>query len=109
MYGWLPEWGRFTPDPGGTVRLRATDTGDSWLVTPGRFTGTDPDDGTSYEEAAVSAAGSDSGAAAAAEISGTAADLDCWLWHRAPVGAVQRSGDPGAIGGFDTAIGPGIS
>src|SRR5256885_672811 len=42
MYGNLPPWGSFTPDGVGTLRLRASDTGDTWLVTVGRFTGTDP-------------------------------------------------------------------
>src|SRR6516162_2466870 len=51
MYGGeLPDWGAFTPASADAVRLRATDTGDSWLVTAGRFTGTDPGDGVSYDQ-----------------------------------------------------------
>ena len=46
MYGGAPEWGTYTPDHAKTVRIRSNDTGDSWLVTLGRFTGTDPSDGT---------------------------------------------------------------
>jgi uncharacterized protein (TIGR03083 family) len=42
MYGGLPGWGRFTPDDAKSLRLEATDTGDAWFVTLGRFTGTDP-------------------------------------------------------------------
>ena len=42
MYGGCPPWGTITPEPGRTMRLRATDTGDTWLVTLARFTGTDP-------------------------------------------------------------------
>ena len=44
MYGGVPPWGIFTPTGAGTLRLRAPDTGNTWLVTTGRFTGTDPDD-----------------------------------------------------------------
>jgi hypothetical protein len=89
------------------VRIRATDTGDSWLVTLGRFTGTDPS-GTSYDEPDIGAAGSDPGTAAAAEISGRAADLDCWLWHRPATGPVERSGDQDVLSRFESAIAPGI-
>jgi uncharacterized protein (TIGR03083 family) len=108
MYGGLPEWGTFTPDTTWTLRLRATDTGDSWLVTLGRFTGTDPD-GTSYDDPDIHPADHDQGTEASAEISGSAADLDCWLWHRTPVTAVARTGDQLALTHFDTAIAPGIS
>lgn len=107
MYGAKPEWATFTPEPPRTVRLRATDTGDSWLVTLGRFTGTDPD-GVSNDEPDIHADDRDPGAEAAAGISGTAADLDCWLWHRPPATPVERTGDQQVLGGFDAAIAPGI-
>lgn len=109
MYGGLPEWGAFTADPGTTVRLRATDTGDSWLVTLGRFTGTDPASGTSYDEPDIHPEPSDNGAAAQATITGRAADLDCWLWHRPPDLPVERSGDDGALSDFEAVIAPGIN
>ncbi len=110
MYGGVPDWGTFTPDDAGlAVRLRATDTGDSWLVALGRFTGTDSD-GTSYDEPAIHPADRDQGTeAAAAGVAGTAADLDCWLWHRPPIGPVERSGDQQALSRFDAATGPGIN
>ena len=109
MYGGVPDWGTFSPDPGRTVRLRATDTGDSWVVTLGRFTGTDPDDGTAHDLPDLRAAEQDSGEPATAEISGAAGDLDCWLWHRPPLAAIERSGDPDVLASFDTTIGPGIN
>jgi uncharacterized protein (TIGR03083 family) len=108
MYGGAPSWGTFTPGPAGTVRLRADDTGHQWLVALGRFTGTDPD-GTSYDEPDIHLAGDDPQAWASAEVSGTAGDLDCWLWHRAPLTPVARSGDQQALDHFDAAIGPGIT
>lgn len=110
MYGGdVPEWGRFTPDSARTLRLHATDTGDSWLVTLGRFTGTDPGDQVSYDETGIHAAGSDPGAGTAALIGGSAADLDCWLWHRPPIAQIDRSGDQETLSRFDSVIAPGIN
>jgi len=109
MYGSLPGWATFTAAPGQTLRLRATDTGDSWLLTLGRFTGTDPGDGTGYDEPDAQAAHQDPGTAAAAEVAGTAADLDCWLWHRPPMGPVGQSGDREVLDRYMAAIAPGIS
>jgi uncharacterized protein (TIGR03083 family) len=109
MYGGVPDWGTFTPDPGRTVRLGASDTGDTWLVTVGRFTGTDPADGTRYDEPDIHAADSDPGGPAAAEVRGTAADLDCWLWHRPAFTPVTLSGDQAVLGRFTSAIAPGIN
>jgi hypothetical protein len=101
--------GTFTPSGAGTLRLRASDTGDSWLVAVGRFTGTDPSDGTRYDEAGIHAAGSDPGDPAAAEVVGTAADLDCWLWHRPEYTPISLSGNPEVLARFTSAIAPGIN
>lgn len=113
MYGGAPSWGHFQPDPTQTVRVRATDTGRSWLLTLGRFTGTD-DQGMAHDEpdlrvAASDGGPSDTGAAPAATVSGAAADLDCWLWHRPPVGTVGRAGDPLVLERLDQTIAPGIN
>ncbi len=109
MYGGLPAWGTFTPDDTLTLRLRATDTGDSWFVTLGQFTGTDPGDGCSYDEPDLHPADRDPGTVTAAEVAGTAVDLDCWLWHR-PTGApVKQSGDQQVLSRFEAAIAPGIN
>jgi len=109
MYGGLPPWGSFAPDTGRTVRLETTDTGDSWLVTLGTFTGTDPSDDTSYDEPDISVAGADHGGPAAATVTGRASDLDCWLWHRPPEDAIERDGDPAVLDAFDAVIAPGIN
>jgi uncharacterized protein (TIGR03083 family) len=109
MYGGAPSWGEFRPSPDKTVRVRATDTGDSWLLTLGWFTGTDPDDGTEIDEGDLRVATADPGGQAAAELAGSAADLDCWLWHRATVDEVQRSGDEQVLAALDAAIAPGIN
>lgn len=110
MYGSCPPWGTITPEePRRTIRVRATDTGGSWLIALGRFTGTDPDDGKSYDEPDVHVAAADSGETTLAEISGSAADLDLWLWHRETMGPVEQSGDQDVLGAFGTAISPGIN
>lgn len=109
MYGGnLPAWGKLDTD-GRTLRIRAIDTGDSWLVTLGRFTGTDPDDQRAYDQAGIEAADTDSGARAGATVTAAAADLDCWLWRRPAHGAIERSGDPAVIDEFDAIIADGIS
>jgi uncharacterized protein (TIGR03083 family) len=110
MYGGdVPAWGTFTPGSGGLIRFHATDTGDSWLVTLGLFTGTDPRDQVSYDEAAINVAGGGPGGDAAATVSGGAADLDCWLWRRPPVGEVARTGDQELLAKFGSLMPDGVN
>jgi uncharacterized protein (TIGR03083 family) len=109
MYAGVPDWGTFTPEAGRTVRIQTGDTGDSWFVTLGRFTGTDPSNQTSHDEADIDVSDRDPGTETAATITGSSADLDCWLWHRPPVGQIDRSGDTGVLSGFESAIAPGIN
>jgi len=109
MYGTVPDWATFTPDHAKTVRLRALDTGHTWFVTLGRFTGTEPGSGIGYDEPDIQAVAADSGRPASAEVTGGAADLDCWLWHRPALGHLQRTGDPAVVAGFEAAIEPGIN
>jgi uncharacterized protein (TIGR03083 family) len=113
MYGGAPPWGLFTPDPTQTVRVQTTDTDRSWLLTLGEFTGTADDgvahDGPDLRVAPSDSGGSDTSDAPAATVRGAAADLDCWLWHRPPVGPVERTGDPLVLERLDQTIAPGIS
>jgi hypothetical protein len=70
--------------------VHLTDTGTDLLVELGKFSGTDPDDGSTYaDEDDIDLV--ESGAEPAATVSGTAADLDTWLWKR----------DPGLTAGHD--------
>ncbi len=108
MYGAVPAWGSLAADPGQTVRVRATDTGDTWLVTVGQFTGTDPDDQASYDQPGMVIADHDPGTEAAAEVSGSAADLDCWLWNRPALAPVSLTGDAAVAGQFTAIIARGI-
>jgi len=110
MYGGdVPRWGHFEPAGGRALRIVASDTGGSWLVTLGRFAGTDPGSGTSYDEAGIQVAAADSGTPAAASVMARAADLDCWLWRRPTAAQVDRSGNSAVLDGFDQVIAAGIS
>ncbi len=110
MYGGQPPWGTKTLDESRTIRVQTTDTGDSWLVTLALFSGTDPDDGVTYDdEPDIQVADTDPGGAAGATVSGTAEDLDCWLWKRPPLIEPVREGDPAVLEAFESTISPGIN
>lgn len=97
MYGGEPTWGGFTPDDGAAVLVRATDSEHEWVAALGRFTGTDPDgDDVDEDDIRVSRGGGP----AKAQVEGSAADLDCWLWHRPTTGQVQTSGDQQVLDRF---------
>jgi uncharacterized protein (TIGR03083 family) len=109
MYGGdVPAWGEFTGVEGKAIRIHCTDTGDSWLIRLGRFSGTDPDDERSYDQAGIHVADQDPGGHVAARISGAAADLDCWLWGRPSQAEVERSGDAAVLDEFVALIADGI-
>jgi uncharacterized protein (TIGR03083 family) len=112
LYGGVPSWGVFTPEPAFTVRVEATDTGRSWLLTLGQFAGTD-DEGTAHDVPDLRVTASDGSTAgsrrpAAATVSGAAADLDCWLWHRPALGAIEHTGDPMVLDRLELTIASGV-
>ena len=80
MYGGCPPWGSFHGLPH-YVRVDTTDTGASTWVQLGRFTGTDPSDGTTYDEEDISVV-DDPGVEPDAVISGPADVLLLRLWRR---------------------------
>jgi uncharacterized protein (TIGR03083 family) len=94
MYGGEPEWGSFTRT-GETFAVHLTDTGSTMLVALGKFSGTVPDSGKVYEDEddlwLV-----DEGPEPAVTLTGKAADVDTWLWHRDP-GITVGSGDDDRI------------
>lgn len=94
MYGGCPPWGTFTPD-GRRISVECTDTGDRFGVELGRFTGTDPDDGTTYDEADLSVV--DLTEPPLATLRGTADDLDAWIWSRREPDAIAFEGDWAAL------------
>jgi uncharacterized protein (TIGR03083 family) len=98
MFGGTPGWGTFT-GAGRFVRVDLTDRGESVWVETGRFTGTDPESGKTYDEDDISAvpprdAGPD------AVVAGPAATLDAWLWRRIPGDGVALTGDEAVIAHF---------
>lgn len=76
-----------------TVGVTAADTGDRWWVDVG---GLEIGLGVRRD-----------GPAPDAEISGSAADLDCYLWNR-PSGVITRSGDPSALDALDVVLARGV-
>lgn len=95
IIGHRPSWARITPEAGRTVRVVATDTGDTWLVTLARRTGTDPQ-GREHDEPTVYVAGQDpvDGTVHPVGIlSGSAEDLYCRLWRRPVLTEPHRAGD----------------
>lgn len=109
MFGGAPAWGRVEVDHGATLLVRTADTGRSWAVTLGRFSGTSPESGTTYtDEPLVVTADADEGTSTAAAVTGAAADLDCWLWGRPTIGQLDRSGDEKVLAGFQELLAAGI-
>jgi uncharacterized protein (TIGR03083 family) len=108
MYGEPPPWGSFIADDDHVVRFSATDTGDVWTVTVGRFVGRSPgSDGPEHESACLDWAADD--AVPTAEVTGTAADLDCWLWRRPPAGEITESGDAETLARLTEVMADGVS
>lgn len=104
MRGARPRWGRITAPDGDTVRLIMVDTGDSWVVAPGRLTGTDPDSGDPVDRPHLAILGIDPGLRTVATVRAAAADLDCWLWHRPTAGELELRRDRGVLSRFESAI-----
>jgi uncharacterized protein (TIGR03083 family) len=94
MYGGVPEWATQT-DSGPVGRLATTDTGASWLVRLGTWSGTSPNTGNTYtDEGALTVVESGE---PSFEVTGTARDLDAWLWNRATPTDVHLDGDTAAF------------
>jgi uncharacterized protein (TIGR03083 family) len=108
MFAGVPDWGHIEPEPGTTLRIRVVaDTDRSWLVTLGRFTGTDPE-GMSHDDPDIVVADTDTGEDAVATVSGAACDLDCWLWGRPTSGPLERIGDEQVHARFQDILGQGV-
>jgi uncharacterized protein (TIGR03083 family) len=108
MFAAVPEWGQIEPEPASTLRIEASDTGQSWMVTLGRFTGTDPA-GTAHDDPDIVIADTDSGEEVAATVTGGAADLDCWLWGRPTTGSLERFGDEHVHARFQKIVDQGLN
>jgi hypothetical protein len=87
--------------------IEASDTRASWRVAFGRFVGTGPDSGKLYDMDAirvVAAAEHDASFTAR----GNAADLDAWLWGRAPVERLEVDGDRDAFARLEQIVARGV-
>lgn len=94
MFGGAPTWADKNPE-GPIGRLATTDTKASWLIQMGSWGGISPNTGKTYTDEtmlSVVAKGKPT-----FEITGTANDLDAWIWNRAPLDSITRSGDTAAI------------
>ena len=107
MYGEPPPWGIFTPDHEHVVRFTATDTGDTWSVTIGRFVGREPGDEADHASACLDWVAPE--VSTTATVSGTAADLDCWLWRRPPLGEITTTGSEETLARLADVMADGVS
>lgn len=88
--GGYPPWGAFDPSAD-VARIECVDRPEAWNVRFGRFSGTSPVTGTSYDlDSFITIAAE---LAPTAVIRGSAADLDLWLWGRAALDRTGLSGD----------------
>jgi uncharacterized protein (TIGR03083 family) len=96
MFGGCPPWGSFEPT-GPRIDVHVSETGLTVPVVLGRFTGTDPESGTSYDEEDLSVRAADASTPADAVLRGRADDLDAWLWHRRDAAGLTVEGDRAAF------------
>ena len=101
MFGGKPPWGEFTPHDE-LVRVACTDTGDVSWVRLGHFRGISPE-GETHDTPDLQVV-ADPGREPDAEVRGTAATLDAWLWRRTDDSAVTVSGDLDVLGRFRTCV-----
>ena len=102
MYAATPRWASHVLD-GPIGRVATTDTGADWLVQVGHWSGHSPDTGTTYDDEPT--LGVVEAGAPSFTISGTARDVDAWLWNRPTRTDVRRDGDTSA---FEAVIQTGI-
>ena len=105
MFGGIPGWASFRRDHG-PVGIRTSDTAAHWVVDIGRQSGVEPESGEPVDEPTLAARDDDP--AVVAELTGTAGNLDSWLWGRADPGGIARTGDAAALTAFDAVIRTGI-
>ena len=87
----LPDWSRFVPD-GRTAVVALADAAASWALELGRFVGTSPNTGNTYDEEATRLV--DAPQQPDAIVRGTAADVDLWMWGRGGLDQLTVEGDP---------------
>ena len=98
MFGGTPGWGSFAGG-GRHVRVDITDRDESIWVETGRFTGTDPENGTTYDEDDIAKVEPRDGEPDAV-VAGPAAALDAWLWRRGSADEITVTGDEAVVAHF---------
>jgi len=91
MYGGLPPWGTFDPLPH-YLEFRLTDTDTSVWTQIGIFSGTPPEGQPVTDEKDMHVV-ADPGVAADTVITGDAAAMNAWLWHRGDDTGIAVAGD----------------
>jgi uncharacterized protein (TIGR03083 family) len=94
MLSGAPGWASITAD-GPIGRLATTDTGASWLVQVGHWTGTSANTHRVYTDDPMLLLVEDG--EPSFEVTGTARDLDAWMWNRPTLGEIRRAGDTSAF------------
>ncbi|MEM9609835.1 MAG: maleylpyruvate isomerase family mycothiol-dependent enzyme [Actinomycetota bacterium] len=95
IFGGAPDWASEIVIDGARGLVATTDTGAAWPVQIGRWSGTNPDSGKQHHDERGIFLVADG--AVEFSVAGAAADLDCWMWSRPPVGEVELSGDTAAF------------
>jgi uncharacterized protein (TIGR03083 family) len=105
VLGGYPDWATYRA--GGAVgRLRATDTGGKWIFEVGGFSGLSPNSGKSYDDEPTFQL-IDTGEPTFT-VSGSARDLDAWLWNRPPLVLPTIEGDRADYDRFAAIIAKGV-
>ncbi|MFN2562418.1 MAG: maleylpyruvate isomerase family mycothiol-dependent enzyme [Jatrophihabitans sp.] len=106
FFGGFPAWSTHTSD-GPVALVRARDTGAEWLVRIGYFSGLSPNTGKTYDrEPTLELVGSGE---PSCSVTGTAGELDAWLWSRPAFAAPVVEGDPSAFEAFRAIIAKGVN
>jgi uncharacterized protein (TIGR03083 family) len=101
MRGYEPEPGLTHEALGGSVTIAIVDAMHAWTVTPVRVTGSYEGQEIDLQRLLVADGPDDR---SAAEICGSAADLDCWLWNRPAVDEITREGDAAALAAVEAVL-----
>ncbi|MET3807492.1 uncharacterized protein (TIGR03083 family) [Nakamurella sp. UYEF19] len=108
MFGGYPAWAHHRSLPG-AGRVIATDTGTRWDFTLGRWCGTGPTSGKTFDEPTIQVLDEPTSAEPAFTVSGSAGELDAWLWGRKAFTEPVIDGDQVAAAAFLAVIAAGIA
>jgi uncharacterized protein (TIGR03083 family) len=106
VHGDLPPWATFSPD-GTTGLVEAQGTGRAWSLTFGRFSGTSPNTGKTYDMDTFIVVDR-AEHVPSFTVRGSAGDLDAWLWGRRPVDRLAVDGDRDAFTRLEQIVSRGV-